>query len=242
MRKIGLIPAAGKGSRLGLPFSKELYPLPFHNDFYPVILSNLLAFKTIGIDEIILVVSAEKSDIIKYIGNGSKWDLKICYVIIEFPISLPDSLAHAYNLMKNKEVYFLMADTLIENNDFLIEFNKNVNTKYKISLGCFYTDNPSKFATLTMKNGIVDFCEEKNPGSRSNIMWGFWRWNPSFSRQLIKSVNSYKLNSEEQTMSEIIQEDISNGFVQGIVLEKYKYWDLGTFDEINKFINSKLIK
>lgn len=33
---IGLIPAAGKGMRLGLPYPKELYPIIRNNHFKPI--------------------------------------------------------------------------------------------------------------------------------------------------------------------------------------------------------------
>lgn len=236
MQKVGLIPAAGKGQRLGLPFSKELYPIPFKMMYYPVILNNILALKSINITEIVIIISPDKHDIMKYLGNGSRWDVIINYVIQEKAVSLPDALSKGYNIIFGKEVYFLMADTLIEPNDFLIDFYEKINRDYEISLGCFYTDNPGKFATLEMVNGVVNFCEEKNPESSSNIMWGFWRWSPSFTEKLIEATNFHTLVNGEQTMSEIIREKIKLGMVQGILLDNYKYWDLGTFDEIDSFI------
>ena len=236
MKKVGLIPAAGKGSRLGLPFSKELYPIPFKSMYYPVILNNILALKSINITEIVIIISPDKHDIMKYLGNGSSWDVTINYVIQEKAVSLPDALSKGNNIILDKEVYFLMADTVIEPNNFLIEFYERINSDYEISLGCFYTDNPGKFATLEMVNGVVNFCEEKNPESKSNIMWGFWRWNPSFTKKLIEASKSHTLVAGEQTMSEIISEEIKLGMVEGILLNNYKYWDLGTFDEIDSFV------
>lgn len=236
MKRIGLIPAAGKGSRLGLAFPKELLPIPLRDEYFPVILSNILALKKIDIIEIIIIINSEKTEIMKYLGNGSRWKVKIDYCVVEEPISLPDSLSRAFNLIENREVFFLMADTFIENDDFLINFNKRVSNDFEISLGCFYTNNPSKFATLGHTNGIVDFCEEKNANSLSNIMWGFWRWNPSFSKKLFDAVKKFNFQYKEQTMSEIIQTEISNKSVQAILLENYTYWDFGTFDEINEFV------
>ena len=54
---IGLIPAAGKGLRLGLPYPKELYPIIRENRYKPVsqfVLENLTAS---GIHNIIFVIN-----------------------------------------------------------------------------------------------------------------------------------------------------------------------------------------
>lgn len=236
MKKIGLIPAAGKGSRLGSPFSKELYPIPLHDEYYPIILSNLLALKMIDVIEIVIIINSEKSDIMKFLGNGSKWGLVLNYVVQETSISLPNALAQAQSIIDGKEVFFLMADTIIEDNDFLVKFMSLMLDSFEISLGCFSTDTPGKFATVTIENGIVSFCEEKNPDSKSRTMWGFWRWKPSFTNKLVMATESYSKNVKEQTMSEIIENEINSGLVQGVFLEGYKYWDFGTQEEINRYI------
>jgi glucose-1-phosphate thymidylyltransferase len=57
---IGLIPAAGKGIRLGLPYPKELYPVIRNNHYKPIsqfVLSNMT---TAGINHIIFVVNETK--------------------------------------------------------------------------------------------------------------------------------------------------------------------------------------
>jgi glucose-1-phosphate thymidylyltransferase len=236
MKKIGLIPAAGKGSRLGLPFSKELYPVPYRNEYFPIILNNILSLKKIGVLEIVIIINPKKNDILNFLGNGSRWDVKIDYVIQEDAVSLPNALSQAWNLIEGKIVYFLMADTIIEPDDFLSRFEIQLDESYEISLGCFITDNPEKFATLSMENGIVNFIEEKNKYSTNNIMWGFWRWKPDFTPNLFNAVKNYNNFDREQTLSEIITDQVETGKVQGILLNQYKYWDFGTHDEIIKFL------
>ncbi len=237
MKRIGLIPAAGKGTRLGLPFSKELYPVPLRGEYFPIILNNIISLKKIGINEIVIIINAQKNDILKFLGNGSRWDVKIDYVIQEDAVSLPDALSQAWNLIEGKIVYFLMADTLIEPDDFLSKFEEQLDDSFEISLGCFNTNNPEKFATLSMENGIVNSCEEKNKYSTNNIMWGFWRWKPDFTPKLINAVKNHFELEREQTLSEIITDQIESGKVQGILLSQYKYWDFGTHDEIMQFLN-----
>jgi glucose-1-phosphate thymidylyltransferase len=237
MEKIGLIPAAGMGSRLNLPFSKELFPMPLNTDYIPVILNNIIALKKIEVSNIVIVINHNKSDIMRYLGNGRRFGVSISYVVQESPVSLPHALAEAANLIDNKEVFFLMGDTIISKDDFLLDFVSKIDYSFDISLGCFYTDNPGKFATVRLESGIVKFCEEKNPMSSNELMWGFWRWTPSFTKQLVRKTKSFKVDSKEQTLSELIFDEISKNQVQGIILHKHKYWDFGTFDEINKYID-----
>lgn len=240
MRQIGIIPAAGKGNRLKLLFSKELYPIPKMKEYFPVILSNVLALKSISILEIIIVISPDKVDILKFLGNGNRFGVSINYVVQEHSVSLPDAIAKAADQLRDKEVYFLMADTFITQDDFLVVFNERVNRDFDISLGCFVTTNPGKFSTLTFQNGKVNFCEDKNPNSSSNIMWGFWRWNKEFTNRLISATLLYSDDTKEQTMTDILQDEIKSELVEAVVLKEHHYWDLGTFDEIELFLKTIL--
>ena len=55
---IGLIPAAGKGVRLGLPYPKELYPVIRNNHYKPIsqfVVDNLT---NAGLKHIVFVVNA----------------------------------------------------------------------------------------------------------------------------------------------------------------------------------------
>lgn len=167
---IGVIPAAGKGSRLGLPFSKELLPLLDKNSFYPIIQSSIEAMKSNGIKKIIIIINHHKSDLIKFLGNGQKFNLVLIYVVQQEPTSLPQALLEAVKISGDEDILFLMPDTLILPNDFLKEFFKKMNHNFPINLGCFITNQPHKFAMISEKNSIVDFIEEKNPNSKLTWM------------------------------------------------------------------------
>ena len=57
---IGLIPAAGKGVRLGLPYPKELYPVIRDNHFKPVSQFVLDCMTEAGIKHIVFVINETK--------------------------------------------------------------------------------------------------------------------------------------------------------------------------------------
>ena len=132
-----------------------------------------------------------------------------------------------------------MADTFIEEDTFLEEFFKKISDEFLIHLGCFQTDNPSKFAMVefTENQKTIKYIEEKNPLSNLKYMWGFWFWNSEFTEILHSNCQNVS-NENEQTLSSLIEEYLIENKVEGIILDKFKYWDLGTFDEINRLIKS----
>src|SRR5512139_1449887 len=107
---IGLVPAAGKGVRLGLPYPKELYPIIRDNHYKPIsqfVLDNLLAAQ---IKHIVFVINETKSQLIGYFGNGCRFNCHISYVAQEpnqvTSQSTSPGLAHAldsaYHLTRGK--------------------------------------------------------------------------------------------------------------------------------------------
>src|SRR5262245_41854753 len=97
--RIGLIPAAGKGLRLGLPYPKELYPLIRDNHYRPIaqfVLDNLTAA---GLHHIVFVVNETKHQLMGYFGSGHRFGCRISYVFQEAAdddaASTSPGLAHA---------------------------------------------------------------------------------------------------------------------------------------------------
>ena len=89
MSLIGLIPAAGKGTRLHpLPFSKELYPIGYHevqidgeSKLRPKVVSQYLVnhMTRMGVEKIIITLGPGKSDIMDYYGSGRTTGVPIVY-------------------------------------------------------------------------------------------------------------------------------------------------------------------
>jgi len=86
---IGLIPAAGKGERLGFPFPKELYPVIENNHYKPVSHYILENMTSAGVKHITIVINDTKHQLIKYFGNGSRFNCDISYVVQELRVDDP---------------------------------------------------------------------------------------------------------------------------------------------------------
>ena len=78
---IGLIPAAGKGVRLGLPYPKELYPIIRDNHYKPVAQFVLDNLTQAGIQHIVFVINETKHQLIGYFCDGRRFGCNISYVV-----------------------------------------------------------------------------------------------------------------------------------------------------------------
>lgn len=95
---VGVIPAAGRGTRIsGLPLTRILPKpmLPILNK--PILEYVMENMKSIGIEEVFLIVGFKKEPIIEYFGDGKDFDLNIRYIEQQ----TPQGIAHAISLTKN---------------------------------------------------------------------------------------------------------------------------------------------
>jgi dTDP-glucose pyrophosphorylase len=95
--KIGIIPAAGKGSRLSDLLLTRVLPKPM----LPILNKPLLEYaltnmKSVGVEEVYIIVRSKKEIIREYFGNGEDFDLKITYI----EQNPPRGIAHAMSLAR----------------------------------------------------------------------------------------------------------------------------------------------
>jgi glucose-1-phosphate thymidylyltransferase len=234
---IGLIPAAGKGLRLGLPYPKELYPVIRHNRYKPVaqfMVDNMVAS---GIQHIIFVINERKHQLIGYFGDGSRFGCHISYVVQESREnengSTSPGLAHAlnsaYHLTKGKTVCFGMADTIMTPPDVFHRILAKSGQNDTVLLGLFRTDNPQKFGMVQMgeANRVVSIID-KPANTNLRHMWGCIVWRPPFTEFLQDCIAKQKMADFAQIMNNAIQSRLQ---FRGVDLQG-SYTDLGTYEEI----------
>jgi len=237
---IGLIPAAGKGERLKLPFPKELYPVDHNGVYKPVsqfILENLTSS---GIEHVVFVINASKHQLIHYFGDGHKFNCRISYVVqetrgIEHNSTSP-GLAHAidaaFHLIQNKTVFFGMADTIIEPLDVFAQAYQDATAEEDVILGVFPTDEPHKFGAVKLNpDKSVDRIEDKRKDTELNEMWGFIIWHSKFTEYLHNRVQVGESDFGILMNDAIAKEGMR---FRGHRVKAGKYMDMGTFEDINK--------
>jgi glucose-1-phosphate thymidylyltransferase len=182
----GIIPAAGKGSRIQpLAFSKELLPVGSrleNGTERPLAVSEYLVERMIagGATQICFVVSPGKTDILEYYGNRV-YSADVCYTVQTQPLGLCDALFRALPFIApNEQILFGLPDTV-----WFPESGFTYLEDDALSFLLFPVDRPEFFdAVVTDDNGLVVEIQVKQPEARSKWVWGAFKMPASIFREL----------------------------------------------------------
>ena len=235
---IGLIPAAGKGSRLGLPFPKELYPTIINDQYKPIAHYMVDHLTIAAVRHIVFVINESKHQLIKYFGGGHKFNCNISYVAQETlsdkPSSSPglaNALASAYHLIKDKTVLFGMADTIMWPKEAFTTALSKLDQQTDVLLMLFPTEFPHKFGMVSFNEALeVEKIIDKPKETDLKYMWGAMIWRPPFSEILYSKVTQ----NESSDFANIINFSIKKGLlVKAEVFADGKFVDFGTYEQIH---------
>lgn len=235
---IGLIPAAGKGMRLGLPYPKELYPIIQNNHYKPISQFVVENLTTSGAEDIVFVINETKHQLIGFFGNGYRFGCNISYVVQEqredAKMSTSPGLSHAldsaYHLVKGKTVLFGMADTIMEPKDVFRHLLDAARPEDKVVLGLFEVTRPEKFGMVDFdREGVVRKIIDKPSETSLRYAWGCIVWLPEFTEHLHCSLYQDQISDFALIMNNAIDQGMS---FRAVVLPGGKYSDLGTYEEI----------
>jgi glucose-1-phosphate thymidylyltransferase len=235
---IGLVPAAGKGVRLSLPYPKELYPIIRDNRYKPVsqfVLDNLVRA---GIRHVVFVINETKHQLIGYFGDGHRFGSEISYVVQEqngtgsgsTSPGLALALDSAYHLVKGKTVFFGMADTIMEPPDVFAHLRAAAGDRDDVLVGLFRTQRPEKFGMVRLdkENRVLEVVDKPRVTNLVD-MWGCLMWRPPFTEHLRTCVRSLGVSDFARILNEGIQAGLH---VRGVRIAGGTYQDLGTYQEI----------
>jgi glucose-1-phosphate thymidylyltransferase len=237
---VGLVPAAGKGVRLGLPYPKELYPIIRENRYKPVsqfVLDSLVAS---GVGHVVFVINETKHQLIGYFGDGSRFGCHISYVVQEVASqelhSTSPGLAHAldaaYHLVRGKDVFFGMADTIIAPQDVFARAWAAADGDDDVVMVLFPTNRPEKFGMVRMDgaNRVLEIVDKPRE-TPLTLMWGCILWRPRFTEHLHESVRRHGTSD----FARILNEAVAGGLrVRAFPVADGSYMDLGTYEEIRE--------
>ena len=236
---IGLIPAAGRGVRLGLPYPKELYPVIRENRYKPVsqfIVDNMVAS---GVKDVVFVINETKHQLIGYFGDGNRFGCHIAYTVQENrngdSQSTSPGLAHAldsaYRLVRGRTVVFGMADTIIEPLDVFGRAWSAAHPETEVLLILFPTTRPEKFGMVraAADRRVLEIVD-KPKQTDLNEMWGCIIWRPRFTEHLHECVRA-----GVSDFARILNGAVTCGMrVTAHTFTDGSYMDLGTYDEIRE--------
>jgi dTDP-glucose pyrophosphorylase len=174
---IGIIPSAGAGQRIQpLGCSKELLPVGSRvvdGVERPKAVSEYLVERMIaaGATQICLVISAQKSDIVRYFAERA-YAAEIFYVVQQHPRGLCDALFRAEPFARqHDQVLIGLPDTIwFPENAYRLTLEP-ANTDVNLML--FPVSNPADFdAVVCDENNCAKTLEVKQPDAHSPWIWG----------------------------------------------------------------------
>lgn len=173
---LGIIPAAGAGERMQpLGYSKELLPVGsrvVNGVERPKAVAEYLVERMIaaGAEQICMVISAGKSDLVRYFAERD-YAAQIFYAVQPKPRGLCDALFRAEAFARHHDQVLIgLPDTIwFPENAYLAPLEQRAG----VDLVLFPVEQPSQFdAVITDDNGYVTQVEVKQPDAHSNWVWG----------------------------------------------------------------------
>lgn len=230
---IGIIPAAGAGQRIQpLGCSKELLPVGsrlIHDVERPKAVSEYLVERMIaaGATQICMVISAEKSDIVRYYAERD-YNAEIFYVVQQRPQGLCDALFRATPFAAHHEQVLIgLPDTIwFPENAYRLPLERR---DADVNLVLFPVGDPSVFdAVVCDTQDYVTKVEVKQKDAHSHWIWGAITTTGSAFHAL-RSLWESRHRSDEYLGTLLNAYIAAGNMVRGYHVGE-SYMDVGTFE------------
>jgi len=225
----GIIPAAGRGSRIQpLAFSKELLPVGSRIDRgveRPCAVSEYLLERLIlgGADKICFIISPGKSDILEYFGD-SYGGAQIAYVVQPNAEGLCDAIFRAACVVGETEPVMVgLPDTIWFPDDALQKLPDAA-----LSFLLFPVEHPEFFDAVVLDGDDVRQIQVKQKSPASRWIWGAFRMSAAGFRDL-KALWEDRQRSDEY-FGTLVNSYLDGGGAATGVKAGASYVDVGTLN------------
>lgn len=245
---IGLVPVAGRGSRLALPFSKELYPIGLRSfddgSTRPkaAIQYLLEKMRRAEITRAYLMLRAGKWDIPGYLLEGNVVDMRLAYLVVASTRGVPFTLDLAYPFVREALVAFGFPDLLFEAGDaFAALLRTQMIEGGDVVLGLFRGDDPGRMDMVDVdERGNVRQVLVRPAATRLTWTWGIAVWTPVFTRYLHEYAGRASAPAAaemEPQVGDVIQAAVETGLrVRAIRISDGPLVDIGTPDGLARVV------
>jgi glucose-1-phosphate thymidylyltransferase len=244
-RLIGVLPAAGAATRLRpFRYPKELVPVCYteleDGRVQPMVAAeySLVAMRTAGIPRCLVVIADWKTEIVRYLGDGSDAGIELAYLHRGVPRGLADAIEACHSWVQDSHVCLALPDTIFRPFDAIaIVCRTMLETRSDLVLGVFPTDHPEDLGPVRATGGgrVVEVLEKPEVTDLRNT-WGVAAWSPRFTALL----HRYALTGsglDGLSIGTIFNGAIEDGLdVRAVPFPDGSYTDLGAMKNLQGLI------
>ena len=223
-----IILAGGLGSRLGILVKNT--PKPFlkvnNNPFVLKIVERLIQQ---GIKKIVFCLNYKPQKIVNFFGDGSKWGIKISYIIEKKPMGTAGAIRGAYSKISELNVIVLNGDSFcyFDVPELLTQHKLN---NADVTISVLRTDKPERYGLILFKKNLkINKFIEKPKNTKNKISYinsGVY----IMRKKIIKKIDHSKPLSLEK---DFFPKSLSLN-IQAYILKNKNFIDIGTPKSLKK--------
>ena len=209
MIKKGLLLCAGMGSRLRpITYTTAKHVLPAANK--PIIYHTIEMLQRSGVDNIGIVVGANRQEFLREVGDGKRWGVQIDYIDQDEPLGTAHAVKIAADWAGDDPFVMVLGDIMTQDGieTLLAQYDKDEPASMVV---LHHTDHPKLYGIAEIDDGHIVGLEEKPEHPKSNLaVAGIY----IFQRSIFDAIDTIKPSSRgELELPDAIRALITEGRV-----------------------------
>ena len=241
---VGLIPAAGAGTRLGARGSKELVPVAgpagSEPEARPVILTLLGAMKAAGVETAYVVLRRSKTDIPEQLAKRPEATPRLNYIATSPTRSIPETLDRARPFVSGHDVLLGFPDIVLQPASAAAELlAARRRTGDDVTLALFPSDRPDKTDMVELDGERVRGFRVKPGPWELQHTWLLATWDDCFTDFLAEYLRRHGgrpppgSRLDELQISQVLQAALAEGLTIGArVFPDGRFVGVGTPEDL----------